>query len=52
MGNDHLEDALLFLHSALETLVDRGTCSQWEIERAIEEIERHRIEVGEDHARP
>lgn len=40
MENDHLNDAMLFLKSALDVLRRGNRSPQWEIESAIAEIKR------------
>lgn len=42
MQNDHLEDALLFIRSALEELTHGHPKARYELGRAIEEIEAFR----------
>jgi len=42
MQNDHLEDAILFIQSALGRLKDGYPVSRHNLERAIEEIEAFR----------
>lgn len=39
MNNDHLADAILFIHGAIEALNDGVPVSRHDLERAIEEIE-------------